>query len=48
MVSWGNKMTAVINIRAKFRKTFLMNDGSPWLPLNNKYLQGAAFFRIGS
>src|SRR6266480_5265970 len=36
----GNRMTAVINIHAKFRKTFLMNDGSPWLRLNHKYLQG--------
>src|SRR5438552_6748216 len=36
MVSWGNRMTTVINIYAKFRKTFLMNDGSPWFPLNHK------------
>jgi len=33
-------MTAVINIHAKFRKTLVVNDGSPWLRLNHKYLQG--------
>jgi hypothetical protein len=33
-------MTGVINIHAKFGKTLVMNDRSPWLPLDHKYLQG--------
>ena len=33
-------MTGVINIHAKFGKTLVMNDRSPWLPLDYKYLQG--------
>jgi hypothetical protein len=36
----GNGMTTVINIHAKFGKTLVMNDRSPWLPLNHKDLQG--------
>jgi hypothetical protein len=37
-------MHAVINIHAKFRKMFVMNGRSPWLPLDNKYLQGRGLF----
>ena len=47
MLSWGehggtegNSMTGAINIHAKFGKTLVMNDHSPWLPLDHKYLQG--------
>ena len=43
--SGANKMTAVINIHAKFRKTFVNNDASPWLRLNRKYLHGRGFLQ---
>jgi hypothetical protein len=45
MLSWGNRITAVNNIHAKFRKTLVMNDGSPWLRLNQKYLQRRGFLQ---
>jgi hypothetical protein len=38
--SGATSITAIINIHAKFRKTFLMNDRSPWLLLNHKHLGG--------
>src|SRR5882724_7767595 len=44
MLSWGNRMTTVNSIHAKFGKTFLMNDGSPCLPLNHKVLTRARSF----
>ena len=46
MLSWGEHLVlgeqnaAVINIHAKFRKTWITNEGSPWLSLSHKYLRG--------
>jgi len=40
-------MTVVISIHAKFRKTFLNNDGSPSLLLKHKYLQRRGLLQNG-
>src|SRR5947209_7937065 len=43
--SGGNSLTSVISFRAKSREACIIHDASTHLSLNDRRLQGAAFFR---